>query len=216
MVKVCGLTCAKDVDAAAAAGADALGFVLSDGPCKLSEQRARRLLQCARSHAVCTVAVVGRMDEALRSRVFALGFDILQAVYSGADVLRAIPTLPVFFDGSGLQSRIRQWQERNSCARGDQASPAGGGFRDLATGGVLVDGPAGGGKGIAASWPRVAPIASRHPLVLAGGLTPENVVEAIRTVGPHAVDVSSGVEAARATKDAVKIRAFIAAVRSVG
>ena len=72
-----------------------------------------------------------------------------------------------------------------------------------------------GGTGHRAPWELLAGFAPGVPLVLAGGLTPENVADAIRAVRPWGVDVASGVESAPGKKDAGKVRAFVAAVRSV-
>jgi phosphoribosylanthranilate isomerase len=72
-----------------------------------------------------------------------------------------------------------------------------------------------GGTGKTAPWHLLADFKPNVPLILAGGLTPENVAEAIRIVRPYAVDVTSGVEASPGKKDADKTRRFINAVRSV-
>lgn len=66
-----------------------------------------------------------------------------------------------------------------------------------------------GGTGLQAPWPLLANVAWPLPLILAGGLTPENVAEAIRIVGPYAVDVASGVESAPGVKDVAKMRRFV-------
>jgi len=70
-----------------------------------------------------------------------------------------------------------------------------------------------GGTGMTIDWRAAAGIARRRPIVLAGGLTPENVEEAIAIVKPYAVDVSSGVESAPGVKDHARVTAFLDAVR---
>jgi phosphoribosylanthranilate isomerase len=70
-----------------------------------------------------------------------------------------------------------------------------------------------GGSGVTADWNSAAELAKTYPLLLAGGLTPENVAEAIRRVNPWGVDVASGVESAPGEKDARKIVEFVKAVR---
>ncbi|GJQ30918.1 MAG: N-(5'-phosphoribosyl)anthranilate isomerase [Phycisphaerae bacterium] len=79
---------------------------------------------------------------------------------------------------------------------------------------ILVDGSA-GGQGESFEWSKLAPLveACAKPIILAGGLTPDNVGDAIRTVRPYGVDVSSGVERARGEKDPALIEAFCRAVR---
>jgi phosphoribosylanthranilate isomerase len=69
-----------------------------------------------------------------------------------------------------------------------------------------------GGTGITADWKRAAELAKQVPLLLAGGLTPENVAEAVRQVRPWGVDVASGVESSPGMKDPAKMKAFVQAV----
>ena len=71
-----------------------------------------------------------------------------------------------------------------------------------------------GGTGCRVDWRMAASIAQRYPIMLAGSLTPTNVVEALEVVKPWGVDVSSGVELAKGRKDHAKVRAFVAAVKS--
>jgi phosphoribosylanthranilate isomerase len=72
-----------------------------------------------------------------------------------------------------------------------------------------------GGTGVIADWSAAAELAKRYPLLLAGGLTPDNVADAVRQVQPWGVDVASGVEAGPGSKDAGKMKAFVQAVHSV-
>jgi len=70
-----------------------------------------------------------------------------------------------------------------------------------------------GGSGVTADWDGAAELAKKYPLLLAGGLTPENVAEAVRRVKPWGVDVASGVESAPGKKDPSKMKAFVQTVR---
>jgi phosphoribosylanthranilate isomerase len=80
---------------------------------------------------------------------------------------------------------------------------------------IIIDESHGSGRAFDLSYARHAVTGSQVPVILAGGLTPENVADAIRQVHPYAVDVASGIETAPGVKDHGKIAAFIAAVRSV-
>jgi phosphoribosylanthranilate isomerase len=72
-----------------------------------------------------------------------------------------------------------------------------------------------GGTGVKSDWAAAAQLAQQYPLLLAGGLTPENVAQAVRQVKPWGVDVASGVESSPGVKDPVKMKAFVQAVQSV-
>jgi phosphoribosylanthranilate isomerase len=72
-----------------------------------------------------------------------------------------------------------------------------------------------GGTGMTADWESAAELAKEHPILLAGGLTPENVAEAVKQVKPWGVDVASGVEFAPGKKDTLKMKAFVQAVKKL-
>ena len=202
LVKLCGLNSAAAVEAALAAGADALGFVLAPSPRRVTLDEARALLARV-PRGVTTVAVFARPTLVELERALELGFDALQAEH---DVpLPAVSPdkffLPVLRDDPRLEELVQP-----------EPYPAGG-PRSL-RGAVVLDGARGGGQGQAVDELRAARLARRTRLVLAGGLTPANVAARIRAVRPFAVDVSSGIERERGTKDPELIAAFVRAVRA--
>ncbi len=202
-VKICGLTTEEAVDAAVHSGADAVGFVLAPSPRRVDLARAAEL--AARVPAgVARVAVLAdaapgellAVDAELRPDAIQADAGALAAV---ADRLRARP-LPVVRDGTALDAAL------DALLGGPLAGPLA--RRAYA----LLDGAA-SGTGRAVDRARAAAAARRTPLVLAGGLAPATVEEAIRAVQPAGVDVSSGVESAPGVKDPARIAAFIEAAR---
>jgi phosphoribosylanthranilate isomerase len=200
-VKLCGLTNSDAIDAAIAAGADAVGLVLSESPRRVSLSVAEALLARV-PPGILRVAVFARPSRGELAAALALPFDALQAEH---DVeLPALPGhvhfLPVLRDSPELEAR----EFERAPARG----------ADDWRGAVVLDGPLGGGRGLPADVERAARLARRARLVLAGGLTPDNVGERIARVRPFAVDASSGLERARGRKDPALITAFVRAVRA--
>jgi len=189
-VKLCGLRTVADVEAAVAAGADALGFVLAPSVRQVDEATAAQLLEAV-PVGVLAVAVTRHPTPDELGIVDRLPFDLLQGDATFTDALD-LPYWPVFPDGPDLADRIAADTRRGLW------------------GTVLVDGPRGGGRGEPADWVRVARL--DVPVCLAGGLHAGNVAEAIRTAHPVAVDVSSGIEAERGVKDPARMRAFVDAV----
>jgi len=201
-VKICGVTTDAALDAAIAAGADAIGFVLAaDSPRRLDLAAARRLAARVPPF-VARVAVLRHPTAAeARAAIEALRPDLVQAEPSeeltrlfdgGAPPGERARLLPVLHDGADLLERL------------PLGPPA-----------VLLEAEGRGGRGQAPDPGRAAAVARRVRLVLAGGLTPENVAAAIAAVRPFAVDVSSGVESSPGVKDPRRIAAFIAAVRRI-
>ena len=182
LVKICGLTREEDVDAAVAAGADMVGFILvPDTPRHVELDRARALAARVPDH-VKTVAVVqgpGPAGGGARPRLD--GFDLVQTYDTPAD-----------FRGTIV------------AARGE---PPAGVPDDVP---VLLDLPYGSRPDLEAlhsHWERAAGV--RQPVMLAGSLSPDNVAEAIAVARPWAVDTSRGVEAAPGIKDHDRVRAFV-------
>jgi len=196
-IKFCGLRRQEDVDAALTAGADALGFVM--WPESPRAATAAGIADLRSQAPVPRVGVIVNLSPAeAREAVAVARLQALQL--HGEEDPRAYVSLGVPI--------IRAVQLRSQ-ADVDAALtlPA-----DVT---VLVDAAAGaarGGTGTTANWPLAAEVARRRPVILAGGLTPGNVGDAIRSVRPWGVDVSSGVESAPGVKDHAKLLAFADAV----
>jgi phosphoribosylanthranilate isomerase len=204
-VKICGLRTREDVLGALRAGADALGFVLAPSPRRVSLDEARRLVEAV-PRTIARIAVCDRPSANEIHALAGLGFDALQADadWEGAlDLPAGLALLPVLCDGADLTRRLTRLEERiaeRAVRRLWQA--------------VVLDGPDGGGRGVQADLERAAAAARSVALVLAGGLTPENVGERIARARPFGVDVSSGVERTLGEKDAARMQAFVWAARA--
>ncbi len=198
-IKICGLTREQDVDAAVAAGADAVGFVrYAPSPRCVPVDRlavlARRLPPFVTPVLLFVNAPPGEIDVALQAVPNALlqfhGDESLEdCERPGRPYLRAVRMAP----GTDLLD----------CAN---AYPSASGLLLDA----FVDGYGGGGKTF--DWSRI-PAHVPLPVVLSGGLNPANVIDGISRVRPWGLDVSSGVESAKGIKDAALIRRFCDAVR---
>jgi phosphoribosylanthranilate isomerase len=198
-VKICGLTRPEDVDAAVAAGADALGFVLWPGS-RRAVSEARLAALAARVPAFVTrVGLFVDQDPALVERC-ADHLDLLQ--FHGDES-------PATCERVG-----RPWIKALRMRDGLDLHAAAEAYRGAR--GLLLDAyrpGVPGGTGETFDWSRI-PAGLAKPVILAGGLTPGNVAEAIVTVAPLAVDVSGGVEASPGIKDAGRLAAFLEAVRT--
>jgi len=200
---------AADVKAAVDYGADAAGFVVASpqSPRNLGLGRARSLMRIVNDH-VSKVVVTAARDSAILSRICRrLGPDALQlhnyddhlagnlrAKYPDVDLILAVPIR----NNASLVRAMKLAQEGDALVA-DSAGP----------GGM-------GGTGRTHDWrlsARLRNLIYPRPLILAGGLTPENVNEAVQTVRPYAVDVSSGVERRVGMKDLFKIEQFVNKVK---
>lgn len=207
-VKICGLTAIDQVEAAANAGAAFVGFVFFPKSPRHVEIAQAAGLAAAVPPGICKVALtVNASDEDLAAILEAVPIDLLQLHgQESPDRVRAVKArfgLPVMKAiGIAEPGDLAKVQPYNAVADMfllDAKPPKG------------ADLP--GGNGLAFDWRIVAGKRFAKPWMLAGGLTPETVGEAVARTGAPNVDVSSGVESAPGVKDADKIRAFVSAAQ---
>ncbi|MFH1419157.1 MAG: phosphoribosylanthranilate isomerase [Planctomycetota bacterium] len=208
-IKICGITRPQDAVIAAVAGADAIGLVFAKSPRQVSMRQAREIVAALPPF----VSVVGVFVNARSATVVRTATEVgLSEVQLHGD------ESPAFVDKllglraiKALRVRDRAFAEKVHA------------FRDAGIGGILLDAfsaESRGGSGRRFDWDLVAGVREAGalddppPLILAGGLTPENVRAGIRRLRPWGVDVSSGVEDEPGIKSAEKIGRFVATVRS--
>lgn len=202
-VKICGLTRPEDVRLAVAAGADAVGFVHVPRSKRFVDRDRIQELCRAAGPMVARVGVIADLplEEAL-SLAHQTPLTVLQLHgQENGDYVRALR--------SALDPRIGLWQ----AVRGDapEARARAAALTDLLEALVL---DSDGGSGTPFDWASAKGFDPGCPVLLAGGLTPENVAPAVQGLRPFAVDVSSGVESAPGVKDPERLRAFFTAVRT--
>ena len=197
-IKICGLTRTEDVEAAVEAGADAVGFVFTASPRRISIDTAKRLS----SYVPRGVLSVGLFLDQGRSEI--------------EQVIAAVPLDILQFHGSETEQECSvfnmPWLKAVAMENAESLMQAERDFPGAA--GLLLDSHSKGkrgGSGKLFDWSLSRPV--DKPVWLAGGLNPDNVGEAIRAVRPFAVDVSSGVETQPGIKAATRINAFVQAVR---
>lgn len=194
IIKICGITTPEDAVMAAQEGAGAIGVNLWPRSKRYVDDAAARAVLAAVPDGVLKVGVFVNVPAAeVAARVASLGLD--RAQLHGDE--RAADFAGM--DGQGL---VRAVRVRDDSSFGEAAEWKAGLFLYDA----FVEGY--GGAGIAAPWPLVAKLA-RRPFLLAGGLTPDNVADAITAVRPDGVDVASGVESAPGRKDRDLLMRFI-------
>ena len=204
-VKICGLTNLQDALIAVEAGADLLGFIFyPPSPRAVAPERARVIAKAVRS-AGSPVRLVGVfVDESLedvRRTVRGCGLDYAQL--HGAESSHTVAAL--MEDGIAV---IKAFRVRDGVSPDEMA-----GYRATA---CLLDTYVPGqpgGTGRTFDWHLAVRAARQLPVLLAGGLAPDNVARAVRTVRPWGMDVASGVEAAPGRKDPDQVRNFVDAVR---
>lgn len=200
-VKICGITRIEDATAAARAGADAIGLVF--------EPKSPRYVKPDQALAIVRT---------LPPFVTVVGLFVNAAPDTVETILGRVPLDLLQFHGNETPEQCRRYHRpyikaihmQSNVDLHQQAR------RYTDAEGLLLDthvAQVAGGSGRTFDW-NLIPTDLGKPLILAGGLTPENVAEAVRKVRPFAVDVSSGVEQSNGIKDAGRISAFINAVRA--
>jgi phosphoribosylanthranilate isomerase len=201
IVKICGITRAEDASMAVSLGATAIGFVFwPDSPRRVSPADAAAIV------ATLPAAIwrVGVFVDAPREEIERVAAEVgLSAVQ-----LHGRET-PAF--ASALHTRVIKALALADLATDDALAE----WNGMP---ILLDAHdpiRKGGTGRTIDWDRAAVVASRHEVILAGGLRPGNVAAAIARVRPHGIDVSSGVERAPGVKDHEKLRALFEVLRGV-
>ena len=203
-VKVCGITRLEDAELAASLDAWAIGFILWPG-----------------SRRACDPAVAAGIARALRRRLELVGVFVNPALGDVVDAHEAIGFTHVQLHGDEGPAFCSAVAQRTGArvikalrvASGADIRAAARFHTDLHLLDTARSTGSGGGTGRTWDWGLAAQRHSHIPLLLSGGLTPENVGEAITAVRPWGVDVASGVEAAPGIKDPAKVEAFVAAAR---
>ena len=203
-VKICGITRKEDLDAAVAAGADAVGFVVgvASSPRNIALEKAEKLIRQVPPFVKSVLVTVPKSIDEFETYE-KLNPDAIQIhgenLHAAASVRLKFPNIQLI--GAVNAQRAK---DLNIIARASKLFDA-----------ILLDSFADGrygGTGVVHDWKlskRFKQVIHPKPLILAGGLNPENVAEAVRTVQPYAVDVSSGVEQQPGIKSHKKIVEFI-------
>lgn len=208
-VKICGIKTAEAMSVALAAGADDVGLVLfPPSPRNVGLKEARQLADQARGRARIVVLTVDADDVLL------------------ADIVEVVKPELLQLHGNETPDRVSEIRQRYGIPvmKAIKVATAADAAEALAYAGVadLVlfdarppkDADRPGGHGAVFDWRALDGVKDKVRYMLSGGLTPENVAEAIRATGAGAVDVSSGVESAPGVKDPARIRAFVTAARA--
>lgn len=216
-IKICGVKDVATAEAAVDAGADAVGMVFVDrSPRHVDLDAAHQIVRALPAFVEPVGLFSDASWQAVRDTAAAVGIDTVQLHgREGPGTLARVRHLRVIkaiaFEPGRVAERVEPWRSK---------------LTNLV--GVLFDTPPAqathgdvtGGSGVAFDWSAYAALerggqfAGLPPRIVAGGLTPENVGEAIRVCRPFAVDVSSGVESSRGVKDAGRVRAFCQAVQA--
>ena len=200
-IKICGIKTANDALAAMEAGADLIGFnFYPKSPRHIDVGICRDILAVMRrfGHIIYVGVFVNASVQEIRGTIDTCGLALAQL--HGDETPEMLNALGgrAFKAFRGIPSDVKGFTRSESPAL----------LVDAAVKGVY------GGSGVIADWSAAADLAKSYPLLLAGGLNPENVADAVRQVNPWGVDVASGVELEPGKKDPSKMKAFVKVIRS--
>jgi phosphoribosylanthranilate isomerase len=199
-VKVCGVTTVGDAIACVDAGAAAIGInLVPTSPRCVTVERAREIARAIEGRALSVGVVADRSVDDMLALKKEAGLRCLQ-LHGDEPPEALLPLLPHAY--KAIRVATADDVARAAAFGGEHV------LADAKVEGVL------GGSGRRFDWRLVEPLARARKLTLAGGLTPDNVADAVRLVRPFCVDVASGVEEEPGVKDLAKVRAFVAAARS--
>jgi phosphoribosylanthranilate isomerase len=199
LVKICGITRLEDAEAAVAAGAGAIGFIFwPDSPRFIDPHRARTIVAALPPFVTPVGVFVNQPLDHVNSVASLVRLGAVQLHGDETPGFAVGVSVPVMKAVSSGQEQVASWPAR---------------VRLLLD---VHDPVARGGTGRTIDWTAAAGIAAEREIVLAGGLTPGNVAEAIARVRPFGIDVSSGVERAPGIKDHRRLRALFEAVHDAG
>lgn len=220
-VKICGLTNLADVQAAMTSGADLLGFIFfPKSPRYVTPERVRDILatlEPARTDVSTVGVFVDESPESVAQVLDFCGLDLAQLHGAEPPVALGLEENRSPLRGRAYKAlRPRTIEEAAELADGYALPPYLRGEERLPA--FLLDAyhpHLHGGTGNTGDWHLASSLASRYPLLLAGGLRPSNVAQALRIVQAWGVDAASGIEQAPGQKDHAAMRAFVAAVRAI-
>lgn len=197
-VKVCGLTTAEDALMSVAMGADAVGFVFAPSPRQVAPGRVREITRQLPPEIITVGVFRDQAPQQVVDAMLTAGLQVAQlhgheSPADAAEIRRKVSGLIVAF--AAADSAVERYDEYGADA-------------------LLLD-AASPGSGRVFDWSLAHGVPSNRRLILAGGLDPDNVADAIAAVRPWGVDVSSGVESSKGVKDLRKVRDFVKAARSV-
>lgn len=215
-IKICGTTSLADAECAVAAGADALGFIFAPSTRGIEPEKAAEIIAALPGQTVKIGVFVNESPARVAELAAWVG---LTGVQLHGD--EPPGRLAEFRSVLGARKIIKTLQARELLAGGATLLEE---YLRVARcmDGVLIDSGSAarrGGTGVPFNWNAARPLVSRIkevvPVIISGGLTPENVTDAVRLFQPWGVDVLSGVEREVGKKDEAKLRAFVKSVREV-